>query len=298
MAGSNLKTVFFVLFSLLMVGAILVVLLPGLVSGFSSTFFLVTADLSALKPGLVAQLHVDAATAQALISGEYVSAGLWNSCALRGGVYSCRAPSFTFVFDPAALWSADGSDASASLILPPRLVSELDSHSIATSYVKVLAFVSIGLGLVAAVAGSIGSCVAQRRRTVPAGLAMACVLVAVLLMLVDAALIVRNYTSLLDSLDTAFSALVSFSLGRAALAFLWSSVLFGLVAGVLGVMVWRDEQLHQRRKVARPRVVSHGNMWQSHAYSRVSEGDPAAETAQDTHIQDPSEHALLQKEGR
>ncbi len=240
------------------------------------------ADISALDRDLVAKLHVDAATGDALATGQSVSIGLWNACRrATNGDLTCSEPSISYVFDPASVWTlVAGGSADAAMVFPSALVDQLRSHSVSTVYIKILYIVALGLGLASIVLAAVHACCGRDRRRprrVLAAIGVVFLLVATLLLLAGAGLATKAYAGLVSALGPAFGDVIRFSLGPGAVAVLWLSVIFAASASVFAVLAWRKEVKYQRvEAVGSGHRSGGGKGWQADAFTVIETGEPSS----------------------
>jgi hypothetical protein len=198
---------------------------------------------------LVTQLHVNSIAAERLAWGDYIYVGLWNSCTHHVGnstsvaVTECTSPSISFVFDPVSVWSLNGSNTGpASIVLPSVLVNTLENHSVHTMWIKIMFIMALTLSVVGWTAGAIGTCTLHKNRPFGRRLLYIATLnsmVVVVLLLIGSSLATHAYTALLGALSPSFGDVITFLLGRSAVALLWLSTIFALLATISWVVMLR-----------------------------------------------------------
>lgn len=222
------------------------------------------ADITGLNKEVLPTLHVDPAIAKALAWGDYVSIGLWNACARhdRKDIHSikCSEPSISYSFHPASVWSSWNGTAKMDVTLPQKVLNVVDAQSMNTMLIKILFIVGLGLSTACLVLGSIGACIGSKNRR-PAskrrllGFVALQSLLSTIVLLVGAGLATRGYTKLLDVMNPSFGEYINFTLGRSAMACVWLSMLFALLATAFWTQSWRKERTYRRLQGSRGQVV-------------------------------------------
>jgi hypothetical protein len=154
----------------------------------------------------------------------------------------CTSPSMSFVFDPVSVWSLDGTDTEAASVLPPTLIDSLENHTIHTLSIKILLTFALTLSVVGLITGITSACTSAKNRPLSRRVLYIATLssvVGAILLLAGSALATHAYTTLLGVLSPSFGDVITFSLGRSAVAVLWISNVFALLTVVSWIFALR-----------------------------------------------------------
>ncbi|KAJ8116691.1 hypothetical protein OPT61_g1941 [Boeremia exigua] len=229
--------------------------MPGVVHSVPDSLWLVTANITSLNEKILPTLHVDPTIAKALAWGDYVSVGLWGACARQKsedlhGIL-CTALSISYSFHPASVWSHSNGTAKVDIELPPKVLKIIDEQKKHTILIKVFFLVGLVLSAACLTLGGIATCAGGKNRHPTferrlLGYAALLSLISTLLLMGGAAITTHAYGSLIDVMNPAFGDYIIFTLGRAAMAMLWASAIFALLAATLWTQSWRREQKYKR----------------------------------------------------
>ena len=211
---------------------------------------------------------MDPTIPKALAWGDYVSIGLWNACSRHErkdthGI-KCSAPSISYSFHPASVWSLTNGTAKVDVTLPQKVLNVIDEQSMNTVLIKILFIVGLGLSAVCLAMGGLSAFLGDKN-TRPAfkrrllGLVALLSSVSTIVLLVGAGLTTRAYSKLIGIMNPSFGSYILFTLGRAAMAYLWVSVLSALLATACWVQSWRKERTYRRLQDRRGKLA-----WQKH----------------------------------
>lgn len=151
----------------------------------------------------------------------------------------------SFVFDPVSVWSLDGTDAEAASVLPPSLVNSLENHAIHTVSIKILLIIALALSAVGLITGITSACTSGKNHSLSRRMLYTATLSSVvdtIILLAGSALATHAYTILLGVLSPSFGDVITFSLGRGAVAMLWISNVFALLTVVSWIFALRKER--------------------------------------------------------
>lgn len=193
----------------------------------------------------------------------------------------CTAPSISYSFHPASVWSITNGTAKVDVTLPKKVLNFVDEQSMNTVLIKILFIVSLGLNAACLVLGGIGACAGDRNRR-PAfkrrllGFVALLSFISTITLLASAGLATRGYRKLLNVMNPSFGDYIHFTLGRAAMAYLWTSPLFVLLATASWIQSWRKERTYRRLQGARGKFA-----WAKNGVEIHIDGAPSGETNDD-----------------